>query len=557
MFSFNLLDEPWIPVRPGDGGPVREVGLRELLTQARAFQRIDDPSPLVTVALLRLSLALLHRALRGPKNAEQAAEWFRDGFPEDRLEAYFTAHAQNFDLFHPERPFWQVRDLTPDLEGGKYRSHWTRLGSEVGSANTSPLFNPAARPGGERSDPLSPAEAARRLVEGQTFLLGGLIKRFTTSAKAAPVATYALTAAQGHTLHETLCLNLTPYPEYGTDQAVWEREPLTVAAVKRYYELELGDVPLGRADRYTWPARSVRLIPEGDEAGSVRVATIGFAAGLPLEGAPEGAGRNLDPMVTLRAPADPKKPERFPLKLRREQLLWRDLSALLPDPHHEIQVAGQGGDTHFQASSGGQAPGTLTHARLVLEGVRGRQDVALTVTGQLSDQGKTFAYRQETYTLPAAFVTDAEGFTAAVTDALGAARGMAEGLRQATARLAAEVLSRGGERDPHKEDVATLARTLPGLGAYWAGLEAPFRVFLSELGTPEQARAAWVSAVDRQARRAWELNLQGAGGDGQTLGFAYRPRRTDGKYQPSPQALLERALRALHRSTDVQEVAPA
>ncbi|GGM19900.1 hypothetical protein GCM10010841_29910 [Deinococcus aerophilus] len=43
--TFNLLHEPWIPVRPLNGGAVREVGLRELLLHARTYSRIDDPSP--------------------------------------------------------------------------------------------------------------------------------------------------------------------------------------------------------------------------------------------------------------------------------------------------------------------------------------------------------------------------------------------------------------------------------------------------------------------------------------------------------------------------------
>jgi len=336
--TFNLLHEPWIPVRPLDGRPAREVGLRDLLLHARTFSRIDDPSPLITVALLRLTLALLHRSLHGPRNTEQAAKWFTGGFPDDTLETYFQTWEDHFDLFHPERPFWQVRDLTLDLDGGKYRSHWTRLGTEVGSANTLPLFNVAGRPGGERSDALTPAQAARRLVEGQTFLLGGLIKRFTTAAKAAPIATLALTTVQGDTLHETLCLNLPVYAGQEGDRAVWEREPLTVQDVREFYENELSEVPRGRTDRYTWPSRSVLLVPEIGETGLVQVTHIGFAAGIPMEGPGEGDGRILDPMVTLRPPSDPKKPERFPLKLRREQLLWRDLSALLAVPEAEVSA---------------------------------------------------------------------------------------------------------------------------------------------------------------------------------------------------------------------------
>nr|WP_237427221.1 type I-E CRISPR-associated protein Cse1/CasA [Deinococcus xianganensis] len=537
-----MLHEPWIPVRPLNGDPVREVGLRDLILDARTYSRIDDPSPLVTVALLRLTLALLHRALRGPKNTEQAAEWFRNGFPTDTLVAYFQTWEDHFDLFHPEKPFWQVRDLTLDLEGGKYRSHWTRLGTEVGSANTLPLFNVAGRPGGDRSDALTPAQAARRLAEGQTFLLGGLIKRFTTAAKAAPVATFALTAAQGNDLHETLCLNLTVYGGQDSDRAVWEREPLTVQSVREFYEDELSEVPTGRADRYTWPSRSVLLIPEINKDGTVQVTSIGFAAGIPLEGAAEGSGSNIDPMVTLRPPADPKKPERFPLKLKREQLLWRDLSALLTGPEGEQQ--------------GSYPPSTLTHARELLAAVSASQGTSVTVTGLLSDQGKAFAYRQESYAFPHAFISDPEEFTNDVNRALEAARTVGQGLSSATLRLAVEVVSRGGEREPHKDDVRQLAQTLPGVGAYWAALEAPFRVFLAALDRQGEAAAAWRESVAREARAAWALNLQGVGGDGQVLGFAFRPRSVDNKKPISPQGILDRALTTLNAAQRPDVTAP-
>ena len=46
---------------------MREVSLRDLILHARTYSRIDDPSPLVTVALLRLTLALLYRGLRGDR----------------------------------------------------------------------------------------------------------------------------------------------------------------------------------------------------------------------------------------------------------------------------------------------------------------------------------------------------------------------------------------------------------------------------------------------------------------------------------------------------------
>ncbi|WP_102126296.1 type I-E CRISPR-associated protein Cse1/CasA [Deinococcus planocerae] len=575
--TFNLIDAPWLSLRPLDGGPVREVGLWEALTEARSHQRIDDPSPLVTVALLRLCLAVLHRALQGPKDAAQAAGWYRDGFPAGQVEAYLDRWQGRFDLFGGA-PFWQVADLTPELEDGRYRSHWTRLGAEVGSANTTPLFNPAARPGGERRDALSLAGAARRLVEAQTFMLGGLIKRFTTAAKAAPVATAALTVPQGRTLHETLCLNLVPLAagELEADRPVWEREPLTVADVRAYHEHGRTRAPQGPVDRYTWVSRSVRLHPEPGPDGGEVVRVVGFAAGVPLEGSGEGAGLNVDPHVALRPGGDPRAPALFPQKLRREVLFWRDLAALLPDPQDTATVTAAG----KVRSVPGVPPRAVAHAREVLKALRpapappppglsreerrawvveaarrsGAQPVIpVSVFGQITDQGKGFAFRQEEYTLPEAFVNDPAAFAKQIHTALSDAKTVGEGLRQATRRLAGEVLSRGGTREPHKDDVTRLADGLPTLPTFWARLEAPFRVYLAALDLDAgEALAAWHRTLTHAAWDAWALALEGVGDSRANASAAYRPRVTEGKRQLSPQATLEIALRRI--AAEPQEV---
>ena len=71
--AFNLLDEPWIPCVFLGSGALQELGLRDTLVRAHEIRAIVDPSPLVTVALHRLLLAVLHRVF-GPLNA---AAWAR------------------------------------------------------------------------------------------------------------------------------------------------------------------------------------------------------------------------------------------------------------------------------------------------------------------------------------------------------------------------------------------------------------------------------------------------------------------------------------------------
>ncbi|WP_345453624.1 type I-E CRISPR-associated protein Cse1/CasA [Deinococcus aluminii] len=531
------MNEAFVPV-VAPGGERQLVSLRESLLNARQYRRIDAGHPLQTAALYRLHLALLHRALAGPKDMEEAARWYRQGFPAERLEAYLDQYADRFDLFGPQ-PFMQVGDLNPAEVGENFRSHWVRLSAEEGSANTTALYNVEARPGGERTDALTPAQAALRLLEHQSFALGGLIKRFTTAAKAAPVATAALFLAEGSDLHQTLCLNLVPYRGGPEDAPPWERPPLTVADIRAIYapEQELLRVPGGYVSRSAWLSRSILLLPEETEAGTV-IRTVGFGAGEPLDGPGEGTGANIDPMVSLRPSRDPKNDQPFPYKLRRDRLLWRDMNALLPDPAAENTPDGK------LKVRPGRPPETVSHARALMLEVRRQaapqqadpppsQDEAeeafveegtpdaiaahpvipVLVFGQLTDQGKAFAMRQETYTLPEAFIRQPERFRDDVREALEDAGLVGEGLRQSVRWLASALLSKGGEREPHKDDVSRLAAQIPAEPTYWAELDTPFRTFLADLDrmTRQQARARWQSAIRRAARSGWRTAEEAAG----------------------------------------------
>ena len=66
MAEFNLIDEPWIPCIDLHGQRV-EYGIRDTLLKAHELREICDDSPLVTVAIHRLLLAILYRAHEGPK----------------------------------------------------------------------------------------------------------------------------------------------------------------------------------------------------------------------------------------------------------------------------------------------------------------------------------------------------------------------------------------------------------------------------------------------------------------------------------------------------------
>ena len=500
---FNLLTEPWIPVRPIGAPGVRLVGIREALAQAREFTGIEDASPLQTVALYRLLLAVLHRALMGPKDPRDVVTWWKEGFPESALNAYFQSYGPRFELFG-EHPFMQVADLP--LEG--FKQSWERLGAEVGGGNTTLLFN-ATRRTGHLPPALDPADAARRLLEHQTFALGGLTKKFTTAALGAPSATSAMILARGANLHETLCLNLVPYTQgVKDDLPPWERpEPLTVQDIQTLYpgKEKLAQPVQGVAQGYAWQGRSVRLEREDDG----RVRFLAYAEGVP----PNLTAGWRDPMVALRTLKDGTL---YPMKLSPERLFWRDFEAVVPTHARETYINAQ----EKARISPGSPPLVLEHATGVYRKLgRGGTAIALMVFGQINDQGKIEMWRSESYELPVAAQDDS--LYQYIPEALDLAKETRDALSHAVRGLASRLLSAGG-RDAHKDDISKLARSLGAEQLYWSSLEDPFREFLKTLGVDaDAALKGWDRALAKVAQAAWDAAKQSAGDDARAMRAKY------------------------------------
>jgi CRISPR system Cascade subunit CasA len=87
MSRFNLIDEPWIPVRDLRGNR-KELGIKETLLRSRELASIEHSSPLVVAALHRFLLAVLYRALEGPTDIEEAKALSLKGLPADKITAY-------------------------------------------------------------------------------------------------------------------------------------------------------------------------------------------------------------------------------------------------------------------------------------------------------------------------------------------------------------------------------------------------------------------------------------------------------------------------------------
>jgi len=260
--TFNLVDQPWVPVLLNDRRTQVDLGLRDCLARAHEIWCCFGDNPAETAAIHRLLLAVLYQVYqRGPRDADAwKAMWTLGRFTPQYIDAYLGAWIRRFDLFDPERPFAQ----DPNLVGREITIAKLQLGRAAGNMAT--LFDWSMD---NRPDPIPPAKAARALLSAQAFStaqIGG----FTD----APCARGVIFFAEGDTLFETLMLNLfPPIPAGATDdRPSWEMDDPF---------LPDRQAPLGIVDRYTWLSRRIVLLPEIDQGQTV-VRRMMWAPGLSI-----------------------------------------------------------------------------------------------------------------------------------------------------------------------------------------------------------------------------------------------------------------------------------
>lgn len=251
-FSFNLVDEPWIPCIFLDGSEA-QLGLLDTLVRAHEIRELFDSSPLVMTALHRLLLAILHRSLRGPATLnEWKSYWQRACWDEKGISDYFNQWKDRFDLFDQNRPFYQVTRMK------ETREHPVQiLALEAAAGNNPTLFDHSFS---MSPSALMPHQAARYLIARQAYSIG-FGKSSPFYFKDSPLIRGYTILTIGNNLWETLALNLIAYNEErpipcsGEDLAVWEKD-------RPPEPREKGNPIRGYVDYLTWQSRRIHLIPE-------------------------------------------------------------------------------------------------------------------------------------------------------------------------------------------------------------------------------------------------------------------------------------------------------
>ena len=467
--SYDLLNEPWIPVLRADGTPAM-LGLRDVLLQAHRLRGLAGETPLTTAALYRLLLAVLYRALGAPTTYSWERLWEQGRFPAEALEEYLTRWQHRFDLFHPERPFLQWPD---DRVKPKSVIH---LVPHMASGNNATLFDHHHEGQEVR---LQPDEAARALLVALTFGLAGLSglpQKFTD----APWGRGIIFLAEGDTLFATLMFNFLPSHRTGLgmaedslDRPFWEAEH-PFSPIRKY--------PLGITDYLTWPNRAVRLLPEPDGAGGWVVRQMTMAPGLVL------ASSVLDPYKHYRVD---EKRGYLVLRFQESRALWRDSAALLQLRQKEKQTHRPPRPLIWLAdlTENGVLPEHFRHLIMAL--------------GMANNQAKIDFYREEHFPVPAEYLTT-PALVQQLNEALVLAEAAGRVLGMALSRMATLILSPTADdpegRKPDRKDVSNLVGHWGGRRAYWAALEAPFWALLLALPQDgEKALQTWRETVQREA----------------------------------------------------------
>ncbi|MDR4471081.1 MAG: type I-E CRISPR-associated protein Cse1/CasA [Nitrospira sp.] len=496
MKAFDLTHEPWIPVLIADTNlrdqpeatvTFCELGLRDVLKRAHHIREVYCDSPIETVAIYRLLLAIgIDGFWPSTGKSPWLERWRQGNFDPAEVDAYFDRpeHREAFFLIHPERPFYQHPQPL-----AKEPAPLSKLFHGEASGNNGTLFDHSVD---DLPQTAAPALVARGLLATQAAAIGGGVA-IPFNFSHGPLVGGAIFWIRGNCLFEGLLLNAPPY-----DKARAYSGEDTVPDVP-CWRAELPDLHERRAarsylDYLTWQARRITVQFDLTNPFTLKATGVYFSQG----------DRNdpiKDPLMATVIPRDAKK-EAFPFNFRPDRALWRDASGLL-------QLTGE---------KRGNSPRTFQwlqeHAQLRYAGVADWRSLSeqVDVFGLMNDQAKIELWRHDR--MPVYFSYLIEQERVLVLEALlEFAEEQALNLRDAAKRVANYALAspRAGGIDLPKADTGAATNFVNALGAeprYWGSLETHFYQALAEIAALplEEANAyrwEWAMRIFHNAQTAF------------------------------------------------------
>lgn len=294
--EFNLLDEPWIKVIT-PSLEQKEVSLTDVMIHAHEYKDLSGEMPTQDAAMLRMLLAVVvtifyRYATNGkPKDLVKTDEdedvpeddaderqdedeemtvlrrwqryWKRGRFPEQAVREYLETWRERFWLFHPETPFWQIKDLQYGTDYGV-----ECLFGNIKESNNGKTRHHFSMIEGEELHRLSYGEAARWLVHLNAYAVNVKTDK-KAPGEGLPVGVGRLgqlgfVMVNGENLFQILMLNLcaknTDKDIWGEPKPVWEQ---AVRAEQGCKKIDFDNLP----ELYTIQSRRIML--KRDEDGRI------------------------------------------------------------------------------------------------------------------------------------------------------------------------------------------------------------------------------------------------------------------------------------------------
>lgn len=457
---YNLLDEPWIPII--NDGKTAKVGVIDLFRNLDTIEELQDPSPLTTVALHRLLLAILYRTHR-PESLEDWAELHSKAWKPQATIDYLEKHRECFWLFHPERPFMQRIEIANEKP-----SSLSKLQLERSTGNNSQLFDHSMD---DVALELDFGAAARAVVTTQGWAVGG-----GKSGGGRPNSTHghqllgATLLSRGGSLWKTLLLNLVPmeflediprnFIRPTTDLPTWEqlldgwpeRRPI-----------------LGISDWLTWQSRGLLLVEPPQGAASVSGVIV--VQGESAEEAPL-----IDPWAAFAQ--DDEEGWRI-RRLSPDRAAWRDSESLF--------ALYRQGEPRASTSAA-----LVAYQALQAEYPETAGSLTVDVIGVANDKAKLLLWRHERFRLPSEFFREESSYDR-LRQALEMAQ-QADKCLHLALRLYAEQFLTMGNRTPDAKDLSNHIRATSRRDSFWAALEPCFHRFLHHV-MEEDAMNLWKTDV--------------------------------------------------------------
>ncbi len=299
--SFDVLTEPWISVIRLDGVS-DELGIVSCLEQAHNLREIRDPAPIIEFGMYRLLVAFVLDALimadRRPEDAIDLKELINEGgFATSMIEGYVKQCGDVFDLFHPERPFLQMK-----MNKSKPKPLAAMFPAVPSGTNVSLWHHET-----DSNMQVSAQKAARLVTTISPFMTSGGAG-LSPSINGAP-AIYALPV--GKSLFETIVLNIPcrKSQDSGNGTTAW-RSTLTPGQERSQATT---------VESLTWRPRQMQLVPEVGNDDNIIVREMKFEKG------DSTRLTWIDANLAYRHGKD----KTAPVRMRENRPLWRDAGPLL------------------------------------------------------------------------------------------------------------------------------------------------------------------------------------------------------------------------------------